>query len=83
MVNSLKGYALLTPVNQQIPSPDGAAAIIEKLNKIYGIDVKTDLLLSEAQKIKDKLAELNVKTRESHRQIPTMTESSDNKNLYL
>lgn len=83
MVNQLNGYALLTPVNQQIPSPAGAAAIIEKLNKIYGIDVKTDVLLSEAQKIKDKLMQLNEKTVESHKQIPTMTTLDDDKNLYL
>ena len=82
MVNKLNGYALLTPVNQEIPSPDGAAAIIEKLNKIYNLDpqVKTDVLLSEAQKIKEKLAELNEKTQESHKLIPT---TLDDKNLYL
>jgi len=54
----LEGYALMTPVNPQIPSPEGAAVVLEALNKIYNLDIKTDELKEEGAKIKQKLGEM-------------------------
>lgn len=54
----LEGYALMTPVNPQLPSPEGAAVILEALNKIYNLDIKTEELHEEGAKIKKKLSDM-------------------------
>ena len=83
--NSLDGYALLAPVQQELQSPDGAAMIIKQLNNIYGFNIKTDKLLEEGAKIKDALQELNEKTKRQHAKInpevPRLTDKQSN--LYL
>lgn len=83
--NSLDGYALLAPVQQELPSPDSAAMIIKQLNNIYGFNIKTDKLLEEGAKIKDALQELNEKTKRQHAkinpEIPRLTDKQSN--LYL
>ncbi len=80
--NSLDGYALLAPVQQELPSPDGAAMIIKQLNNIYGFKIKTEKLLEPGAKIKDALKELNDKTTLPHAQInpevPRLTDTQLN-----
>lgn len=82
--NKLDGYALLTPVNRQLPWPNGAAAIIEKLNLIYSLGVPVDHLVSDAKTIREKLQELNNKTNESHASEINLTSAKEGPgNLYL
>jgi uncharacterized protein len=81
--NRLNCYALLVPVAQEIPSPDGASAIIHELNKIYGLDIQTEKLLEDAQKIREKLMELSQKTQQQHGQMTEIVKPEPNRNIYL
>ncbi|MHA1292538.1 MAG: proteasome assembly chaperone family protein [Promethearchaeota archaeon] len=67
LTNRLKTYALFTPV-QEIPTPEGAASIIEVLNKIYGLNIETKTLIEEGKKIKTKMLELAQKAQQIHNQ---------------
>jgi uncharacterized protein len=64
--NKLKPLVLFTPV-YQIPTPEGAAAIIEVLNKRYNIDLDTKPLIEEGQDIKSKMLELAEKAQQYQR----------------
>lgn len=68
MNNKLNGSIFLTPANPQVPCPEGAAAILEKLSKIYNFPIKTEKLLAQAQAIKQDLLEITNKTNEMHSQ---------------
>jgi len=81
--NRLNCYALLVPVSPQIPSPDGASAIIHELNKIYSLNIQTTQLMEDAQKIRDKLMELNQKTQQQHSQISELERIEPVGNIYL
>ncbi len=81
--NQLNCYALLVPVVQQVPSPDGASAIIHELNKIYGLELKTEKLLEDAQKIREKLMELSQKTQQQHGQMAELSKPEPSRNIYL
>lgn len=81
--NRLNCYVLLVPVAQQIPSPDGASAIIHELNKIYRLEIKTEKLLEDAHKIRDKLMELNQKTQQQHGQMVELSKPEPNRSIYL
>ncbi len=63
LTNRLKSYALFTPV-LEIPTPEGAAAIIEVLNSIYGLNIDTSKLIEEGKEIKAKMLELAEKAKE-------------------
>lgn len=67
LTNRLCAYALFTPV-LEIPTPEGAAAIIETLNDIYGLEVATEELIEEGKEIKSKMLELAQKAQEYQRQ---------------
>lgn len=57
--SQLDGYALITPVTSAgIPSPEGAAALLEVLGQVYGIPLDLTELREEGVKIKNKLMEL-------------------------
>ena len=81
--NRLNCYALLVPVSQQLPSPDGASAVINELNKIYDLDIQTTKLLEDAQKIREKLMELNQKTQQQHGQMVELNKPEPSRNIYL
>jgi predicted ATP-grasp superfamily ATP-dependent carboligase len=82
--NRLNVYALLVPVNVQIPSPDGAAAVIQKINKIYNLNLNVKKLAEDAQKIKDRLGELNDTTQNQHQQMINMGQPPDSsRGMYL
>ncbi|TXT64121.1 MAG: PAC2 family protein [Promethearchaeota archaeon] len=57
LMNKIDAYALFTPVTRY-PTPEGAAAIIEVLNKIYNLDIDTSKLIEKGKKIKKKMADL-------------------------
>lgn len=63
LTNRLNPRAFFTPVFQ-IPTPEGAAAIVEVLNKIYGLEINTKPLIDEGKEIKDKMLELAEKAKE-------------------
>ncbi len=70
LTNKLKPLAFFTPV-YQIPTPEGAASIIEVLNKHYDMNLKIDKLLEQGKEIKEKMLELAEKARQYQRkQIP-------------
>lgn len=67
LTNKLKSYALFTPV-LEIPTPEGAAAIIEVLNDIYNLSINTSKLIEEGKEIKAKMLELAQKAQQYQRQ---------------
>ncbi len=67
LTNRLRAYALFTPV-LEIPTPEGAAAIIEVLNDIYNLEIETSKLIEEGKEIKAKMLELAQKAQEYQKQ---------------
>ncbi|TFF89834.1 MAG: proteasome assembly chaperone family protein [Promethearchaeota archaeon] len=67
LTNRLSSYALFTPV-LEIPTPEGAAAIIEVLNDIYNLEIETSKLIEEGKEIKAKMLELAQKAQEYQKQ---------------
>lgn len=68
--NRLNGVVFLTPANPQIPHPEGAAAILVKISKIYEFPIDLSSLQEQANNIKQSLMEIAQKTDEIHRQAP-------------
>jgi len=67
LTNKLNAYALFTPV-LEIPTPEGAAAIIEVLNQIYNLSIDTSKLIEEGKEIKAKMLELAEKAQQYQQQ---------------
>jgi uncharacterized protein len=67
LMNKLDAYALFTPV-LEIPTPEGAAAIIEVLNQIYNLTIETKMLIEEGKEIKAKMLELAQKAQQYQQQ---------------
>ena len=67
LTNRLRAYALFTPV-LEIPTPEGAASIIEVLNQIYNLKIETSKLIEEGKEIKAKMLELAEKAQQYQRQ---------------
>ncbi len=67
LTNKLCAYALFTPV-LEIPTPEGAAAIIEVLNEIYKLKIDTKPLIEEGKEIKAKMLELAQKAQQYQQQ---------------
>ncbi|MHA1820104.1 MAG: proteasome assembly chaperone family protein [Promethearchaeota archaeon] len=81
--NRLDGYALLTPVAQEIPWPSAAVAVIEKLNQIYKLDVSVQKLIDEDKAIKEKLMELNERMKKEHANMDIHQITDRNRTLYM
>ena len=67
LTNGLDAYALFTPV-LEIPTPEGAASILEVLNKIYELTIDTASLIEQGKEIKAKMLELAQKAQEYQQQ---------------
>ncbi len=67
LTNRLNAYALFTPV-LEIPTPEGAASILEILNKIYNLSINTASLIEQGKEIKAKMLELAQKAQEYQQQ---------------
>lgn len=67
LTNKLRAFALFTPV-LEIPTPEGAASIIEVLNQMYGLSIETAKLIEEGKEIKAKMLELAEKAQQYQRQ---------------
>jgi len=81
LTNKLQGYALFTPV-YQIPTPEGAASVLELLNRIYKMDIDTTKLLEEGKEIKEKMLDLAEKAQEFQRKQIAGEESADSYTQY-
>lgn len=67
LTNRLNAYALFTPV-LEIPTPEGAASILEVLNKIYKLKIETASLIEQGKDIKAKMLELAQKAQDYQKQ---------------
>jgi uncharacterized protein len=67
LTNRLNAYALFTPV-LEIPTPEGAASILEVLNKIYNLTIDTGSLIEQGKEIKAKMLELAQKAQQYQQQ---------------
>ncbi len=67
LTNRLHAYALFTPV-LEIPTPEGAASILEVLNKIYNLEISTSELIEQGKEIKAKMLELAQKAQQYQQQ---------------
>jgi uncharacterized protein (TIGR00161 family) len=67
LMNRLNAYALFTPV-LEIPTPEGAASILEVLRKIYNLSIDTTSLIEQGKEIKSKMLELAQKAQEYQQQ---------------
>jgi len=67
LTNRLNAYALFTPV-LEMPTPEGAASILEVLNKIYELKIDTTSLIEQGKDIKAKMLELAQKAQEYQKQ---------------
>ncbi len=52
------GTALLTPAISFMPDPEGAAILIDALNRSHGLKIDTSKLLAGAKEIREKLKEM-------------------------
>ena len=67
LANKLQAFALFTPV-LEIPTPEGAASILEVLNQMYNLNIDTSKLIEEGKEIKAKMLELAEKAQQFQRQ---------------
>jgi len=67
LTNRLNAYALFTPV-LEIPTPEGAASILEVLNQIYNLNIETKNLIEQGKEIKAKMLELAQKAQQYQQQ---------------
>lgn len=58
LTRKIMGMAFLTPALEFMPDPEGAAVLIDALNKVYGLQINTEKLLTKAEEIKQKLREV-------------------------
>ncbi len=67
LTNRLNAFALFTPV-LEIPTPEGAASILEVLNKMYNLTIDTTTLIEQGKEIKAKMLELAQKAQQYQQQ---------------
>ncbi|MGQ9788215.1 MAG: proteasome assembly chaperone family protein [Candidatus Hadarchaeaceae archaeon] len=58
LTRKIEGTAILTPAMATIPDPEGAAVLIDALNKAYGLKIDTSELIAGANEIREKLKEI-------------------------
>lgn len=63
LTRKMTGVAFLVPAIAFMPDPEGAAELVNTLNKVYGLNIDTDDLIAKAGKIKQRLKELASKHR--------------------
>lgn len=76
--NRLNGAVFLTPANPHLPSPEGAAAILEKMSELYGFPIKLGGLLKQSSEIKQRLLELQKQTNNVH----SLNPPTSGRNIY-
>ncbi|MEM4188236.1 MAG: proteasome assembly chaperone family protein [Candidatus Hadarchaeum sp.] len=58
LTRKIEGTAILTPAMATIPDPEGAAVLIEALNRTHGLKIDTADLIAGANEIREKLREI-------------------------
>ncbi|MEM3422088.1 MAG: PAC2 family protein, partial [Candidatus Hadarchaeum sp.] len=58
LTRKIEGTAILTPAMATIPDPEGAAVLIEALNRTHGLKIDTAELIAGANEIREKLREI-------------------------
>jgi uncharacterized protein len=58
LTRKIEGTAILTPAMATIPDPEGAAVLIEALNRSHGLKIDTSELIAGANEIREKLREI-------------------------
>jgi uncharacterized protein len=58
LTRKITGAAFLVPTVAFMPDPEGAATLIDTLNRVYNLNVETKALLKKAEEIKQKLKEV-------------------------
>ncbi len=66
--NKLNGVVFMTPANPQIPSPEGAASVLEKIAEIYNFPISLDNLKAQGTEIRQNLQGLAEHTEAVHQQ---------------
>ena len=82
LTNRLHAYALFAPV-LEIPTPEGAASILEVLNKIYNLNIDTTSLIEQGKEIKAKMLELAEKAQEYQKQQQLPGSAKDSYTQYF
>lgn len=67
LTRKIVGLAFLTPTIASLPDPEGAASLIQALNKVYDLKISTTELLKEASEIRGKLREIAERHRKMRR----------------
>lgn len=81
ILREIDGYAFLCGTTEpNFPDPDGAANIIETLNKLKNLSIDTKSLRADGDRIKKTMQEFAEKTRQVS--DDSMYESSDKSSLY-
>ena len=81
--DKIAAMILLTTANPQIPCPEGAAAILEIMAKIFGFPIQVDKLLEQSHNIKQDLLELMDQSNKMQGQgLPEAPNPSRDRMLY-
>lgn len=72
------GVAFLVPAIAFMPDPEGAASLIETINRVYDLSIDTKTLLKKAEEIKQKLKEV----AKRHQKIKKAEEKIGNSDEY-
>jgi uncharacterized protein len=75
---NITGIAFLTPAITFVPDPEGAAILIETVKNMYNLDITTQPLLDDAEKIRQKLNEI----AEHHQRMRQVEERGGTHSLY-
>ncbi|MFO8017862.1 MAG: PAC2 family protein [Promethearchaeia archaeon] len=81
LTNNIDPIVLFTPV-YKIPTPEGAASIIEVLNDVYGMDLDTDKLLEQGKQIKERMEKLAEKASQYRKQQLRGPQKNEPSELY-
>lgn len=63
LLNEIVGINLMTPAMYNIPDPEAAVELIKVVNSFFDLDIDTEELLEEAEKIKEQLDVINQRQR--------------------
>lgn len=58
LTKKITGIAFLVPAIAFMPDPEGVASLIETLNRVYDLNIDTQVLLKKAEEIKQKLKQV-------------------------
>lgn len=72
LIREIQGVALLVKANKLLPDPEGAATLIEAVNKMYEMQIDVSDLKKEKERISAELEELSQKYVQDRKQFSGM-----------